>query len=171
MPYAHIVDGQLVEIRDELPRSARRLDTGQVVFDLVKWGPATGWFPTEHTVISPDSQRALYDQMQAATAARTARHTYINQVAVQARQAVAGNAAIRAGNDQFRTAVAAFLAAEVPATTAERLVFLYTSLRSLANGVAAITETIDAVTHELDGVIRLLGNAVPALSDLLDQEG
>jgi hypothetical protein len=168
MPYAHIVDGQLLEIRDELPRSARRLDTLEVVYDLEKWGPATGWFPTDRLAPSPDSQRDLFEEFKAAKAEREARQAYINNVAGQARQAIAANEQIRNANVTFREAVDTFLDAPVPATTADRLTFLYTNLRALANGSASLTTEIDTVTHQIDGVIRLLGNVVPALSDLLD---
>jgi hypothetical protein len=168
VPYAHIVNGELVEIRDELPSSAQRLDTLEVVTDLVKWGPATGWFPTDAVFPDPDSQKDLFDEFRAAKAEREARARYIDQVAGQARHALAANEAIRAANVTFREAVDTFLDAAVPATTADRLTFLYTNLRALANGSSSLTTEIDTATVHMDGVIRLLGNVVPALSDLLD---
>jgi hypothetical protein len=95
---------------------------------------------------------AMHERQQAATR----RQAFLAETTANARQALAANVELRAAAD-------AFLAAPVPGTTAAQLAFLYDTCRSLAVG-------LKQVTRQADGLIRLFGQVVPALSDLLDEE-
>jgi hypothetical protein len=86
--WAHIVDGVLVSVGD-LPAAARRLDTGELVYDLggegAKWLRATGYFDADTVdpaILTADQDKieTLESDLAAARDARDDRSAFVDKV-------------------------------------------------------------------------------------------
>jgi hypothetical protein len=82
--WAHMVDGVLVPVTD-LPVSARRLDTGQIVYDLAGtgalWLRACGYFDLDAVdIFDPTLDPVARAAIMAATSAATNRQAFLNKL-------------------------------------------------------------------------------------------
>lgn len=173
--YAQIIDGEITAV-GRLPRSARRLDTGQWVMGLatapVELQQACGWYevveterPAETATQVPVGTVEVVEGVP--TRVWTMRDKTPEEIAAEAEQANQSSIE-QAARDALATNRADITQAQNIATQAEALSSATfpnngqrdNAIRSLATGVRMLAVQSEAQARQLNGLIRLM------LSDL-----